>query len=248
MNSNKEAEVFSILQKLKDENKKQNFHKQGKSKKSSNANAKTDLSATVREAAKWQYGRGDTSLKIKVEKDNIVLKKYKPKAHTEILCVLDTSRSQGFESRLSFAKGLILNLLSKAYVDREKAGLIVFSDRKAEMLIPVTKSAGLAARQLEKIKASGNTPLAEGLEKAFEYIEYRKKRENELLSIMLIVTDGKGNFAQNGEDPLEAAWKAAKKISTKDIKTLVADTENSVFGLKLAKKLADILGGEYIAI
>lgn len=54
--------------------------------------------------------------------------------------MVDASRSQGAKECLAFAKGSVMAILEQAYAKRDKVGMILFGDKKAELVLPIQKA------------------------------------------------------------------------------------------------------------
>lgn len=198
-----------------------------------------DFPATLRTAA--LRGRKDAdTLHIRVE--DIRYKRYIGMEKTGVLFVVDASRSQGAQRRLAFAKGAVFSLLNQVYVRRDRAGMVIFGDKKASLVLPLTKSVEYAAQKLRVLPASGNTPLAMGLRLALRIMEQECRKDNALQPLIVLITDGKANYDEREGNPFELALEAAKQIREAKIPTVVIDTETGVFRLGLAKKLSDVMG------
>lgn len=173
------------------------------------------------------------------------LRRISARTRAGILFVVDASRSQGADRRLSFAKGAVLSLLAQAYCTRDQVGLIAFGGSRADVLLPLTRSVEYAVKHLEHLSASGNTPVAMGLRRALELLETEKKHSGDFRPFLILLTDGKANFDALPGDPYSHALTAAGRIRKARIPALVVDTETGCFSLGLAKKLAQEMGGEY---
>lgn len=204
-----------------------------------------DLPATIRTAA-WNRTLGEPGARIS-EKD-LRLKRFRRKKQAAILFLVDASRSQGSKERLSFAKSAVLSILKQAYASRDRIGMVIFGDRKAELVLPLTKSVDFAAKRMEELKAKGNTPLAMGIRRAIQVLEVEKQKNPEEPGILVILTDGKCNFDTREGKPFSLALEAAGELRQKEIPTLVIDTENSIFGLGIAGQLSEAAGAEYVKL
>lgn len=179
---------------------------------------------------------------------NIRLKRFRQRHRAAILFVVDASRSQGARDRLAFVKGAVLTILARAYCDRDRVGVIVFGDRKAQTVLPYTKSVDLAAKRMEEMKAKGNTPLGMGIREALRLQKQDQKKHPEDLHLTVVLTDGKCNYDVLPGKPLLLAMAAAEQLGKEAAGALVVDTEKGVFSMGLAKKLAEATGGEYVEI
>ena len=79
--------------------------------------------------------------------------------------------------------------------------MVVFGNRKAELILPFTGSVDFAARPMEELKARGNTPLAMGIRKALKVLEAEKRKNPEETGILVLLTDGKANLTPGRESP-----------------------------------------------
>lgn len=208
---------------------------------------KLDVVSTLRAAAPWQvYRRKENGLRITVQPEDYRVRKYDGKCDANILFLVDASRSQGAKHRLAFAKGAVLSLIKQAYCTRDKVGMVTFGNGKCEEILPFSRDVEYAAKCLKELKASGNTPLGMGLRKALELFEQAKKGEKQNYPILVLVTDGKVNYDSESGEPFQLAIKAAEKIKAASIASIVIDTEQGYFSMGLAKKISDILDGEYV--
>ncbi len=178
----------------------------------------------------------------------IRLKRCRKKRQMSILFAVDASRSQGNQERLAFVKGAVLAILQQAYTERNKAGVVVFGNKQARLVLPFSKSVEFAAAQMKQLTAKGNTPLAEGIRLAAVTLEQERRKHPENLVLMVLLTDGKCNYDGNEGKPLKLALEAAEVLRKKHFPVIVVDTENSVFGMGLAKKVAEAAGGKYVEL
>lgn len=102
-----------------------------------------DLPASVRAALESGRIRGEDR---EIRACDLRLKRFRRKNKVSILFLVDASRSQGAKERLSFAKSAVLSILRRAYSDRDRVGMVVFGNRKAELILPFTRSVDFAAR------------------------------------------------------------------------------------------------------
>lgn len=204
-----------------------------------------DLPATIRTAVEngRTFGNG-----WKPEAGDLRLKRFRRKKQVSILFLVDASRSQGAMERLSFAKSAVLSILGQAYSSRDRVGMVVFGNRKAELVLPLTKSVDFAAGRMKALKARGNTPLAMGIRKSISVLELEKRKKPEETGILVILTDGKANFDTQEGRPWDLALKACGELKQKRVPVLVIDTENSVFGMGMARQIADCAGADYVKI
>ncbi len=209
--------------------------------------SQVDLAATLR-ATTGNRNTGFVDCGLYLDPGNIRLKRFRQKHRAAILFVVDASRSQGARDRLAFVKGAVLTILARAYCDRDRVGVIIFGDRKAQTVLPYTKSVDLAAKQMEEMKAKGNTPLGMGIREALRLQNQDQRKYPWDLHLMVVLTDGKCNYDVLAGKPLLLAMAAAKQLGKETSGTLIIDTEKGMFSMGLAKKLAKAAGGEYVEI
>jgi len=143
---------------------------------------------------------------------------------------MDASASMETQQRMVATKGAVLSLLRDAYVKRDRVGLISFRDTVAEVVVPPTGSASLAAMQLTWLASGGTTPLSIGLFAAVKTLEKEQVREPSRKPILALITDGRANVAYVGGEPLEEAVRIGKMIRKMGVTSLVIDTDRMVAG------------------
>lgn len=206
-----------------------------------------DVAATLRAAA--LHGREDGAADkrhcaVAIRQGDLRYARLIFRERTRVLFVVDASRSQGARKRLAFAKGAVLSLLRQIYYRRDAAGLILFGNRRAQLVLPFTRSVEYAAKRLEDLPAAGNTPLGMGLRKALEVAADAGEDASDIL--LVVITDGKANYDEREGNPFSLAMEAAEKIGNLKIPSVLIDTERSAFNLGLAKKLAEKMGARYL--
>ena len=201
--------------------------------------------ATIRAAAPYQKKSDINGLKIKIRKEDIRVKVRERRTGTSILFVVDSSGSMGVKKRMEAVKGAIMSLLKDAYEKRDRVGLVAFRKDCAEELLPITRSIDLAQKKLEKLTTGGKTPLAAGIEKAYNIIKKDLKKDEKVVPLILFLSDGKANYSISGKDPIKESLELAQKIKKENIRTIVIDTEEGFIKLEMAKTLSEALGAEY---
>ena len=111
------------------------------------------------------------------------------------------------------------------------------------MVVPPTRSVGLAARRLGALPVGGQTPLAAGLEAAGELARREHWREPDRRPLLVVVTDGR---ATGGSDALARARQAARRLA--GISSVVVDAEEGPVRLGLAGLIARDLGAELATV
>ena len=201
--------------------------------------------ATIRAAAPYQRKSDINELKIKIRKEDIRVKVRERRTGTSILFVVDSSGSMGVKKRMEAVKGVIMSLLKDAYEKRDRVGLVAFRKDCAEELLPITRSIDLAQKKLEKLTTGGKTPLAAGIERAYNIIKKELKKDEKVVPLILFLSDGKANYSISGKDPIKESLELAQKIKKENIRTIVIDTEEGFIKLEMAKTLSEALGAEY---
>ena len=204
--------------------------------------------ATIRAAAPYQNLRRKDEVAISIHKSDIKEKVREKRTGATILFTVDASSSMGVNKRMEAVKGAILSLLTDAYEKRDKVGLIAFRKNSAEILLNITRSVELAQKELKYMATGGRTPLASGLKKAYELLEIISKKDSDMVPLLVVISDGRANYEENGNEPFSEALKISSKIREKNIQSIVIDCEDGFIKLKMAKELSDALGGEYCKI
>ncbi|MFZ7120859.1 MAG: magnesium chelatase subunit D family protein [Eubacteriaceae bacterium] len=204
--------------------------------------------ATIRAAAPYQTIRENNGMAFTINKNDIRVKTRENRVGTTILFVVDASGSMGADKRMKETKEAVLSLLFDAYQKRDNVGLIAFRKEGAEVLLNFTRSVDLAQKQLQKMATGGRTPLFAGLSMAWQIIKTQKLKEPDMLPLIVLVTDGRANYSEYGEDPVEEAIKASANIAHNNIPSIVIDTENNFLSLEIAKQIALAMNANYFKI
>ena len=202
--------------------------------------------ATLRAAA--AHPKGDSALMVSVREDDIRVKVREQRTGATILFLVDASGSMGAMRRMGIVKGAVLSLLSDAYEKRDTVGIIAFAKDKAETLLPLTRSVDLAQKCLRKLHTGGKTPLAHGLQAAYQMLKTDRLRNPGAQQYLVIVSDGKTNIPLYSDSAADDAQNAAKRLRAEPIQALVLDPEEGFMQFGMAKKLAQTLDAEYIPL
>jgi magnesium chelatase subunit D len=162
------------------------------------AGARLSVVETLRAAAPWQALRRrgrDGPARIEVRPDDVRVARFKQRARTTTVFVVDASGSAAFH-RLAEAKGAVELLLAEAYVRRDSVALLAFRGRGADLLLPPTRSLVRAKRSLAGLPGGGGTPLAAGLDAALSLGDAIRRRGE--TPALVILTDGRANVARDG--------------------------------------------------
>jgi len=204
----------------------------------------TDLAfdATLRAAAPYQVRRrrkggpaiairpGEYHRKVRVRR-----------AGNLILFVVDASWSMAVAERMEATKGAVMSLLTDAYQQRDRVGLVVFQKNDARLVLPPTNSVERARRALEDIPVGGKTPLSAGLRLAYQVITREMRRHPDLMPLMVLLTDGAGNVSMSDLPPQEEAHRIAGLFPQAGIRSVVINMEHPAFDQGYAQALADHL-------
>ncbi|GAA3704527.1 putative cobaltochelatase [Terrabacter ginsenosidimutans] len=161
-----------------------------------------------------------------------------------LLCV-DASGSMAARKRMEAVKSAVLSLLLDAYQRRDKVGLVTFRGNGAELTLPPTGSVEIAARRLRDLPHGGRTPLAEGLETAYDTLRVERLRDPNRRALLVVVTDGR---ATSGTDALRRAGRVAARLRHEGVESVVLDCESGRFRMGLAARLAEHLGAEHLPV
>ncbi|MPM39665.1 hypothetical protein SDC9_86299 [bioreactor metagenome] len=209
------------------------------------------IDATIRAAAPYQKYRQKNNLAIKIESEDIREKVRQKKVSNLITFVVDASGSMGANQRMIETKGAILSLLKQSYVKRDKIALVAFRNDKAEVILPPTMSVERGYKLLKTMETGGKTPLNSGISKGYEIIKKELRKNPNILPLMIIITDGKGNISLDRNlKPKQELIKIAKLVKEQNkINSIVIDIEKSgLMSFKIAKELAKSIGAEYVKI
>lgn len=207
------------------------------------------IDTTIRMAAPHQIHRNKNNLAIKIEKQDIRNKRREVRTGSHIVFLVDASGSMGANKRMKEVKTAILSLLQKSYEDRDKVSMISFHHNQGQVLLPFTRSMDLCHKMLIEMKTGGRTPLAEGLFKALKVFKREKKKEESIVPLLVIITDGRANYSSFSEDnPIEDAYRIGRKILEEEIKTIVIDTEDDFISFEIAKELSRVMEAKYYKI
>ncbi len=210
------------------------------------ANGKvTDIAfdATIRAAAPHQLERDRGGLAFALRRQDLQRKVRVTKQSNLILFVVDASWSMAVAERMQATKGAIMSLLTDAYQQRDRVGLVVFQKNRAIEILPPTNSVELAQKALADIPVGGKTPLSAGLTLAHQIIERERLSNPDVMPMLIILTDGAGNVSMTNMPPQEEAHFIAEQIQGDNVKSVVINMEHVSFDQGLAQKLADHLGG-----
>ncbi len=213
---------------------------------------------TLRAAAMWQPLRrreaalrgvapGAGRLRVEVRKDDFRITRFKNQTETTTIFVVDASGSAALH-RLAETKGAVELLLADCYVRRDSVALIAFRGKKAELLLPPTRSLARAKRCLAGLPGGGGTPLALGMDAALALAEAVRRKGH--TPTVIILTDGRANIARDGSPGRPKAeadsLAAARAMALSGITGLVIDT--SPHAAQQSERLALAMGAVYLPL
>jgi magnesium chelatase subunit D len=161
----------------------------------------------------------------------------KPRAGTRYLFVIDSSGSHAAQERMRLVKGAANSLLARSFKNGDEVAVIVFRGAEAQVVLEPTQALHNAATALEYLPTGGRTPLAHALDLARSYVTPA--------TVLIVLTDGRANVPLRDGDPWHEALEIAAQIKTP---ALVIDTETANERLGRPRKLAEVLGAEYVAL
>ncbi|HEU4326850.1 MAG TPA: VWA domain-containing protein [Roseiflexaceae bacterium] len=227
--------------------------KQGRYITSRPAQRVTDLAldATLREAAPYQRDRRaeqnghGPQRKILIRRSDLRQKVRVSKTRNAVCFVVDASWSMAAEERMRQTKAAVLALLRDAYQRRDRVGLVSFQRDYATLLLPLTNSVEMAQSRLQTMPTGGKTPLSRGLMLGYEVLERARRQDDEVMPLMVILTDGQANVSMSDLPPQAETYALSDFIASQNIPCVVIDTEHPVFERGLARQLAKHLEGSY---
>ena len=209
------------------------------------------LDATLRAAAPHQVERraaSDLQIAVLIEPWDIRDKVRESKSGSLVLFVVDASGSMGAQRRMVAVKGAIMSLLLDAYQRRDRVGMISFRGTSASLVLPPTNSVDLAQVHLQEMPTGGRTPLSAGLFKAMEVIETERIKDRDVLPLLVLLSDGRGNVALGQDSPLDEAYAAAGIIGDDKVPSVVVDTESGFIRLGMVQPVAEAMGAQYLKL
>jgi magnesium chelatase subunit D len=212
--------------------------------------ARLSVIETLRAAAPWQAIRraesGDGT-RLAIRKADFRVIHRKQRSETTTIFVVDASGSSAL-NRLAEAKGAVELLLADCYVRRDRVAVLAFRGRKAELLLPPTRSLVRAKRSLAALPGGGGTPLAAGIDAAALLADGVRRKGGS--PTLVLLTDGRANVARDGSGGRQRAeaeaLAAARMVCAAGLTGLLIDT--SPRPQPLARELATRMGARYLPL
>lgn len=216
--------------------------------------ARLSVLDTLRAAAPWQTLRRARSRdsatarsRIAVRKQDFRIQRFKQRSQSTSIFVVDASGSAALH-RLAEVKGAVELLLAECYVRRDQVALIIFRGRKAETLLPPTRSLVRAKRGLAALPGGGTTPLASGIAAALDLAVGIRRRGGS--PRIVLFTDGQANVCRDGSTgrpkAREDARHAASAVRATSVPAMVIDTATRP--QTDAQALAKSMAAEYLPL
>jgi magnesium chelatase subunit D len=184
---------------------------------------------------------------IQVRREDFRINRYKQRNETTAVFVVDASGSAALQ-RMAEAKGAVELILADCYVRRDRIALISFRGRKAEVLLPPTRSLQRARRSLADLPGGGGTPLGAAIDQAALIADQVRRGGGKPLLVFL--TDGRGNIARDGTADRAAALRdateAARALRVQGFRAMVIDI--SATPSDAARQLAGTMAATYLPL
>jgi magnesium chelatase subunit D len=201
------------------------------------ADPTTDIAidATIRAAAlrtgSLKIGTQDLREKIRAKKVSSV-----------IVFVVDASGSMATMRGMELARQCVMTLLEDAYRKRDKVAFVAVAGERASVLLPPTSSVELAAKCLRDLPAEGRTPLADGMYKGMQLLQTQLWKNKDVIPIMVLVSDGRGNvpIADNAR---KEAIALAKDMKRRRFHLIAIDTDDDLLCLGYNADIVEASGG-----
>ncbi|MBP2134386.1 magnesium chelatase subunit D [Methanomicrobium sp. W14] len=208
--------------------------------------------ATIRAAAPFQKEREKKNFAISIAESDLREKKRAGKTSAACMFVVDASGSMGAKKRMESTKGAILSMLNDSYKKRDKIGLVAFRGDSAEVILPLCSSVDLAKKCLEELPTGGRTPLYAGLSKGMDVLMQEKRKNGDIVPLLVCISDGRSNKSVSGDIKKEL-MAVSEEIFRNDIHTVLIDTETSGSGflkmqLGYCKMVAEHSKGSYYSL
>lgn len=208
------------------------------------------LDSTLREAALYQRERraapdAPQHRRVILKRSDLHQKIRVRKTRNAVCFVVDASWSMAAEERMRSTKAAVISLLRDAYQRRDRVGLVSFQRDYATLLLPLTSSVELAQKRLQTMPTGGKTPLSRGLLLGYEVLERARRQDEEVVPLMVLLTDGQANVSMSDLPPQAESYALADFIASQTIRSVVIDTEHPIFERGLARQLAQHLKGRY---
>jgi magnesium chelatase subunit D len=203
-------------------------------------------------------------LTIDIKPEDLKVKLLSSRSTLTIIFLLDLSDSMA--DYLPIVSRVILGLHREAYTKRDKVGVIAFQGFNANVISHPTRNLLVVARKVRRLRASGYTPLAKGLQTSLELIKAEKRRDKSTLPVVVLISDGAANVPLSTTfvspfylDSLRRAYEdsisVAKNLARMRIPVIaITPIGESIHhglnrsGFELLRTIANITGGGFYAV
>jgi len=223
------------------------------------------LPATIRAAAAMQKVREKPfEAALKICPEDVREKSRLYKAPMTMVFVIDLSKSMLFS--IEEAKEAILKLHQDAYRYRDKVGIVGLKDTGAVVVQHPITNLRVVANKLLRLRVSGFTPLAAGMQKAWEVLKEAKRRDSSTIPVMVIITDGETNvplkrslatseirafkpvdiaFFKHEDEAVRDVMSVSEMIKKEGIYTITVNTNPALAGSLVTELIAKITNGTH---
>ncbi len=124
------------------------------------------------------------------------------KRPANIILVVDTSGSMEEQNKLKQAQDALTTFIDQVQGDRDRVGLVPFSDRvqNATTLREISAGRATLKSQVSGLKASGRTALLDAVEYAYD--DLQKRGDKERINAIVAMTDGIENASSTNTNAL----------------------------------------------
>ncbi|WP_271270735.1 ATP-binding protein [Aliamphritea hakodatensis] len=161
--------------------------------------------------------------------------KRQPEGRSQLHCLLlDTSASTLAEGVFARAKGAMVEIARRAYLERQQLAIFGFGNNRVENLLPQIRAPKELQRWLDNLSAGGGTPMRQVFSHVAGYLQQTQRQFPALEIHTYVLTDGRSQ-AQLNDISLPG-------------KTFWLDTEQASVKRGRGEALAQQLHAEYIAL
>ena len=181
---------------------------------------------------------------LKIEKEDFREKVRAKKVSSVIVFVVDASGSMAAMRAMEMSKRAVMSLLEDSYQKRDKVGFVAIAGGKARVLLHPTSSIDLAVKQLRKLPTAGKTPLSDGLYKGLQVLKSQLWKNRNIVPIMVLVSDGRGNVPIV-RDVKKEAISIAREIKKEGINLVVIDYDDGLLKLGYNREIVEAADGKH---
>ncbi len=214
------------------------------------ANGSRDADATK------SHSKALTRIRQSIRSDALRYKLFARKSGSLFIFAIDTSGSMAL-NRINQAKGALLQLLKKSYIDRDRVAIVAFGGTQAKVYLPPSRSMLRARRVLDTLSVGGGTPLPAGLACSLK-VAKQMRAQVTLNTVLLVFTDGRANVPLRANGMADRANQKqliegeirflGSELGKAGVATVVVETRNSFFSGGEARELAEMLAAQLVQI